>query len=241
MEEPEREVETIRGQFVGVPCDDCSKQEVVCSHWGQLVPPGMRLNLCDACMENRVIYFNATGAALPLQIFSYIDLQKPIYPRIKCIGQVRVRTGARFRFDIGDATGLYLVAKSKGIRNGAEAEIEVDSLPESWAPRVGGKISAEFLMEIMRRGEGSTIPEMLKMALFNALATVYVQSVAPNELSYKIVALDYTCEYTEKFLGEHASGMAAYFEIGQPAQALPVSNLPPVPTPPNGEFDQVEF
>jgi hypothetical protein len=229
MEEPQDEVDTIRGQFAGVSCDDCNKKHVVCSHWGQLVPPGMRLNLCDECMENRVIYFNATGTALPLQIFNYIDLQRPIFPRIKCIGQVRVRAGARFRFDLGDVTGLYLVAKSNEIRNGAEEEIEIDQLSESWAPRVGGKISAEFLMEVMRRGEGSTIPEMLKMSLFNALATVYVQSVAPNELSFKIVALDYTCEFTEKFLGEHTSGMCTYFEIGQSGPAPQLPDLPLIP------------
>jgi hypothetical protein len=188
----EEEVDTLRGNFSGVACDDCNKQEVVCLHWGELVPPGMKLNLCDLCFAQRQAYYDETGMPLPLQIFNYTDLTNPRPVRFKFLG-LQPQTGTTVTLNIIPSPILLLrnpnidVGRSHGVQFGR-------TLPDNWLPNVGGKIRSEVVLELIRKGKLGSLPGLMRQAIFNSVATVYIQYTTPEYVTCKIVALDFNCE-----------------------------------------------
>jgi hypothetical protein len=186
------EVDTLRGNFSGVACDDCNKQEVVCLHWGELVPPGMKLNLCDLCFAQRQAFYDETGTPLPLQIFNYIDLIDPRPVRFKCLG-LQPLVGTIMTLNTGLSPAILL--RNPTLDEGRAHVVQFGrSLPENWTPCVGGKIRSEIILELIRRGKLPSLPALMRQAIFNALATVYIQYISPAQVTCKIVALDFNCE-----------------------------------------------
>jgi hypothetical protein len=202
------EVDTVRADFRDTPCDDCGKKEVVCMHWGLLVPPGWHLFLCDICFAARQAHFEQTGDALPLLLFNYVDLLNPPRPKIKYYG-LEPLPGTTIELQL-DGINLYVNITNPSVSKGRKNTVNFNrTLSESWLPQVGGKIDAQIICDMLSRNPVE-FHEKMRKAIFFALSTLYVQLVAPYCIKFMIQAPNFSTEINSRE-GSGTGPIAGYY------------------------------